>query len=141
MADAKTTFPPLMSIKNSATSLASYLGSVSDLYVFSCSSSIITRPKLLKGKNNADLGPIATFISPFFIEYQKSYFSPTVILEWNIPISICNLPFILSTICGVREISGTNIIVSLPFFKFSSINLINTSVFPLPVTPWIRNLL
>ena len=41
----------------------------------------------------------------------------------------------IDTVCGVRDISGTNIITLLPLFITSSIIFLITLVLPLPVTP------
>ena len=98
---------------NLAISFALNLGDISDLYDESCSSSIIIIPKFFTGANIADLAPITILAFPSFIFCHSSYLSPTESLLWSTAMQSPNLAKNLSTICGVKDISGTNTIAVL----------------------------
>ena len=124
-----------------AISFASYFGTDSDLYELSCSSSIIIIPILFNGANIADLAPITILAFPSFILFHSSYLSPSDNLLCNTAISSFPKRLInLSIICGVNDISGTNTIEVLFCFIAFPISCKYISVFPEPVTPYIKNL-
>ena len=116
-----------------ATSLALYFRPSCCLKETSCSSSIIIRPKSLKGVKIDDLVPIIIFLQPLYIEHQFMNFSFSVRPEWY---WLTSEMLIKSSISwGTRLISGDNIATCLFFFKTFSHIFLYTSVLPLPVIP------
>ena len=65
--------------------------------------------------------------------------SPADSPEWITADKSPNLAWNHPTVCGVREISGTSIIALFRCFNTSLIRRMYTSVLPLPVTPYSRN--
>ena len=93
-------------------------------------------PKSFIGANIAERAPITILACPFFILFHWSNLSPIDNLLCNTAIfSSPNLAINLSTVWGVKEISGTNIMLVLLFLKAFSISCKYISVFPEPVTP------
>ena len=107
-----------------ATFIALYLGVFSCLYVWLWHSSTIINPILLSGTNIALLAPTTSDTSWFIILLYSSYFSPSLRELWNTATEEPNTDLNLETICGVKDISGTNTIPVLP----SLIVLFNNSI-------------
>ena len=92
----------------------------------------------LTGAKIALRAPITTDTSPLKIFLYSSYFSPSDKEEWSIAILSLNTPLNLAVICGVKLISGTNIIAPFLFLITSFTISIYTSVLPEDVTPYKR---
>ena len=76
---------------------------------------MIIIPMFLSGAKIADLAPITTWTNPFLIFLISSNLSPSDKEEWRIAMLSLKIPLNLAVIWGVRLISGTSIIASLPF--------------------------
>ena len=114
---------PYISQIFSATNLASYLGAGEVcLYVFSCSSSIITKPIFFSGAKTALRAPIIILILLSRILFHTSNFSPSEILLCHIAISSGLKRLIsLSVNCDASAISGAR---NRTFFPVSNTFLI-----------------
>ena len=97
-------------------------------------------PIFFKGANTALLAPTTKDTSPFIILLYSSYFSPSLKELWNTATLSPNTPLKRATIWGVKDISGTNTMPVLFNFKTRFKSSIYTSVLPLPVTPYNKNL-
>ena len=108
------------------------------MYVDSCSSSTTISPKFPHGANTADRAPMTTRASPRRMRRHSSKRSPALSRECSTAATAPNRARNHMTICGVRAISGTRIMADFPCTSVWRTRRMNTSVLPLPVTPWSR---
>ena len=118
-----TSLAPENSHNFCAVSRAEYRGACSFLYVHSCSSSIITRPKFRKGAKSALLEPITSITPPLCTLTQAFLFCDGV--SRLCTTAIFSFPISSSkrlTQFSVRSISGTRRIDCLPLCAASAMS-------------------
>ena len=99
---------------------------------------MMIKPTFCSGAKIADRAPMTTRTSPRRMRRHSSYRSPGDRREWSTAASSPKRERNQETICGVSAISGTSTIAVLPICAARRTARMNTSVLPLPVTPWSR---